>query len=176
MSWFPVGLWFQKAGCTIIRVKGKRVKALRRYLHEHVKSDMADADLLGRIPLFGQRGLAAQHIPSAPQHALSRLTKQRRRYQEDICSIRRRIRDLVRWAHPALEDALPELGTQVSRALLARYFNPRRMRRTGVRRLTAFIRANVGGNHPARGNFAEDVAEQPIAAARQAISLPGWGC
>ncbi|NBC16914.1 MAG: IS110 family transposase [Bacteroidetes bacterium] len=171
MSWFPVALWLQKAGCVIIRVKGKRVKALRRYLSEHVKSDLSDADLLGRIPRFGQHGLVPQHIPSAAQHALGRLTKQRRRYTEEICSIRRRVRDLIRWAHPSLEHALPELSTQVSRAILLHYLNPRKMTRLGAGRLAAFIRANVGGNHPVHGDFAENVALRLIAAARETSQL-----
>ena len=32
MSWFPVARWLERAGIAPIRVKGKRVKALRRYL------------------------------------------------------------------------------------------------------------------------------------------------
>jgi len=31
MAWFPVARWLERAGCTVIRVKGARVKALRRY-------------------------------------------------------------------------------------------------------------------------------------------------
>jgi hypothetical protein len=38
MAWFPVAHWLQRAGCDVIRVKGQRVKALRRYLSEHAKS------------------------------------------------------------------------------------------------------------------------------------------
>ena len=32
MSWFPVARWLERAGIKAIRVKGQRVRALRRYL------------------------------------------------------------------------------------------------------------------------------------------------
>ena len=171
MAWFPVAQWLTRAGCTVIRVKGQRVKALRRYLSEHAKTDVIDARMLGSIPGFGEKGLTPLHLPSAPQHALQRLTKQRLRYQEDIGSILRRIRDLLRWAHPDLEDALPELNTMVSLAVLERYFNPRVMRRLGQARLTAFLNRNVGGKHPANGAFTETLALRLLDAARNTIHL-----
>ena len=34
MSWFPVALWLKQAGIKVIRVKGQRVRALRRYLSD----------------------------------------------------------------------------------------------------------------------------------------------
>ena len=171
MAWFPVAQWLRRAGCTVIRVKGQRVKALRRYLSEYAKTDVLDARLLGALPRFGVQGLTPLYLPSAEQHALTRLTKQRRRYQEDISSILRRLRDLIRWAHPALENALPELNTMVSLAVLERYFNPRMMRRLGQARLTAFLDKNVGGKHPAHGSFTEKLAARLVDAARDAIHL-----
>jgi transposase len=171
MSWFPVSHWVSRAGCNVIRVKGQRVKALRRYLCEHAKTDVLDAQVLGAMPAFGKKGLTPLYLPNAQQHALMRLTKQRRRYQEETCSIRRRLRDLIRWASPALEDALPELSTMVSFAVLERFFNPRRMRRFGRARLTAFVRAHVGGKHPSHGPFAEQLAESLLDAAQATIDL-----
>jgi transposase len=79
MAWFPVAAWLQRAGITVIRVKGQRVSALRRYLSEHTKMDAADAHLLGAMPGFGSRGLDPVHVPSPAQHAVQRLTKQRHR-------------------------------------------------------------------------------------------------
>ena len=43
MAWFPVARWLEQAGIKVIRVKGQRVRALRRYLSEHTKTDAADA-------------------------------------------------------------------------------------------------------------------------------------
>ena len=55
MAWFPVACWLESAGVEVIRVKGQRVKALRRYLSEHTKSDAADANVLAAMPNFGAR-------------------------------------------------------------------------------------------------------------------------
>jgi transposase len=171
MSWFPIAQWLARAGCTVIRVKGQRVKALRRYLSEHAKTDVLDARLLSAIPGFGQKGLSPLYLPSAPQMALNRLTKQRRRYQEETGSIMRRLRDLIRWAEPDLEDALPELNTMVSLAVIERYFDPRAMRRLGQARLVAFLDKHVGGTHAAHGPFTARLAERLMEAARSTIHL-----
>jgi transposase len=173
MAWFPLALRLTRAGCRVIRVKGQRVKALRRYLSEYAKTDMTDAQLLGRMPAFGQRGLQPLYVPSAKQQALNRLTKQRARYQEEICSIRRRLLDLIRWAQPALEAALPSLNTTVALAVLERYFHPARLRALGPRRLAAFIAANVGGNHPAHGPFVDELVQRLLAAAADSETLFG---
>jgi transposase len=92
MAWFPVATWLQRAGVRVIRVQGQRVKARRKYLSEHTKSDSVDAHVLGALPGFGGRGLDAVYVPGPEQHALQRLTKQRHRYQDLVCSARRRVR------------------------------------------------------------------------------------
>src|SRR4029453_12605453 len=56
MAWFPIAAWLQRAGITVIRVKGQRVKALRKYLRQHTKTETADAHLLAAMPAFGGRG------------------------------------------------------------------------------------------------------------------------
>jgi hypothetical protein len=40
MSWFPVARWLEQADIKAIRVKGQRVRALRRYLSEHTKTQV----------------------------------------------------------------------------------------------------------------------------------------
>lgn len=47
MCWYPLARWLTRAGCTVIRVKGQRVKALRRYLSEYAKTDALDATCSG---------------------------------------------------------------------------------------------------------------------------------
>lgn len=42
MAWFPVARWLKQDGIRVIRVKGQRVQALRRYLSEHAKTDAAE--------------------------------------------------------------------------------------------------------------------------------------
>jgi transposase len=173
MVWFPVATWLQRAGVMVIRVKGQRVKALRKYLSEHAKTDAADAHVLGAIPGFGGRGLDAVHVPEPDRHALQRLTKQRHRYQELVCSARRRVLDLMRWACPALEPVLPDTVTQLTLAILGELFDPRKV--AAMRRdvLARFLSRNASGNHPKSGPFIDSLVEKLKAAAEETIELHG---
>src|SRR6476661_2534254 len=74
--------WLEQAGVKVIRVKGQRVRALRRYLSEHAKTDSADAYVLGAIPLFSGVPTDPVYVPDAERHALQRLTRQRERLEE----------------------------------------------------------------------------------------------
>lgn len=173
MAWFPVANWLQRAGVKVIRVKGQRVKALRKYLSEHAKTDAADAHVLGAIPGFGGRGLDPVHVPGPEQHALQRLTKQRHRYQELVCSSRRRVLDLIRWACPTLEPALPDTVRQLTLAILAELFDPRKI--VAMRRdvLARFLSRHASGNHPKSGPFIDSLVEKLKSAAEETIELHG---
>ena len=70
-----------------IRVKGQRVRALRRYLSEHTKTDAADAYVLGAIPWFGGVPVDPVYVPNADRHALQRLTRQRERLEDEVSTI-----------------------------------------------------------------------------------------
>lgn len=173
MSWFPVAAWLRRAGITVIRVKGQRVKALRKYLSEHAKTDSADATVLGLIPGFGDRGLDPLHVPSPDYHALQRFTKQRHRYQDLICSSRRRILDLIRWACPALEAALPDTVTQLALAILSEYFVPQKVLECRRDVLARFLAHSASGSHPQSGPFIDELVTQLKAAAAETIALHG---
>lgn len=173
MAWFPVAAWLQRAGITVIRVKGKRVKALRRYLSEHAKTDAVDAHVLGVLPHFGGPALDPVFVPAPAQHALQRLTKQRERYQAAVCSGKRRLLDLIRWACPALEAALPDLITRLAQALLAEWLDPRKVLAAKPKALATFIGQNAAGNHPHSGLFVEALVERLRAAAAETVALHG---
>ena len=171
MAWFPVASWLDKAGIDVIRVKGQRVKALRRYLSEHAKTDLADAHVLGAMPNFGGRNFDKVHIPGRGHHALQRLTKQRHRYQELISASRRRLLDLIRWACPDLEPVLPDTTTRLTLALLSEYFNPETLLKTRRSTLRRFVRDNASGNHPHSGPFVETLIDGLKDAARKTRAL-----
>lgn len=173
MAWFPVASWLQRSGVDVIRVKGQRVKALRQYLSEHAKTDLADAHVLGALPNFGGRVLDPVHVPGPDQHALQRLTKQRHRYQEQICSSRRRLLDLIRWACPALEPILPDTTTRLTLAILAELFAPHRVLKTRHATLIRFIGQNASGNHPHSGPFVESKSRKIANHGSQQTSC-GW--
>lgn len=173
MSWFPVAHRLSDAGVTPIRVKGQRVQALRRYLSEHTKTDAADAHLLGAMPAFGSHRFDPIHIPSPKGHALQRLTKQRRRLRDDVAASKRRLIDLVRWAAPGLEHALPDMQTRLALALMQEWFDPHVL--LGARRckLRRFIARSANGNHPHSGPFVECLIDALRAAASDALALHG---
>lgn len=143
MCWFPVAHHLADAGVTVTRVKGKRVKALRRYLSEHAKTDMADAHILAAMPSFGGPRLDPVHIPDPRSHALERPTKQRSRFQNEIADARRRLLDLIRWASPKLEAVLPDLGTRLSLALLRKWFQPSDVLKARHATLAKYIAAHM---------------------------------
>ncbi len=171
MSWFPIAHRLADAGVEVIRVKGQRVRALRRYLSEHAKTDLADAHVLGAMPLFGGPCFDPVHIPSPKSHALQRLTKQRARYQDAVAASRRRLLDLVRWASPNLEAVLPDLHTRLSLALLRSWFDPAAILKARRSILTRFIGQNASGNHPHSGPFVETLVDGLKRAARDALAL-----
>lgn len=171
MSWFPVAHRLADNGIAVTRVKGKRVKALRRYLSEHAKTDLADAHVLAAIPGFGGPDLDPLHIPAPKSHALQRLTKQRGRFQDAIAAAKRRLLDLIRWASPALERVLPDLGTRLSMALLQRWVDPAAVLKARKSTLTGFIARHASGNHPHSGPFVDALVEGLRQAAREARDL-----
>ena len=173
MAWFPVAHRLEQAGIRAIRVKGQRVRALRRYLSEHAKTDAADAYVLGAIPLFGGVPADPVYVPDADRHALQRLTRQRERLEDEVTAIKRRLLDLVRWACPALEAALPDFRTNLSLAVLHDLLDPARV--AGMRRaaLLRFVAANASGNHPHGGPFAEALVDGLREAAAETRRLHG---
>lgn len=171
MSWFPVAHRLADAGVSVARVKGKRVKALRRYLSEHAKTDLADAHVLAAIPGFGGPRLDPVHIPVPKSHALQRLTKQRGRLQDNVADTKRRLLDLIRWASPSLERVLPDLRTRLSLALLQRWLDPAVVLAARPSTIARFIARHASGNHPHSGPFADALVEGLRQAARDARDL-----
>jgi len=173
MSWFPVAHRLADAGVEVIRVKGQRVRALRRYLSEHAKTDLADAHVLGAMPLFGGPRFDPVHIPAPKSHALQRLTKQRSRFQDAVAGAKRRLLDLVRWASPGLEAVLPDLRTRLSLALLQSWVDPAAVLKARRSTLARFVGQNASGNHPHSGPFVDALVDGLKRAARDALALHG---
>lgn len=171
MSWFPVAHRLADAGVAVARVKGMRVKALRRYLSEHAKTDLADAHVLAAIPSFGGPRLNPVHIPTSKSHALQRLTKQRSRFQDAVASAKRRLLDLVRWASPLLERVLPDFGTRLAMAVLQQWVDPKVVLKARRSTIAHFIAQHASGNHPHSGAFVDALIEGLRQAAREAIAL-----
>lgn len=173
MSWFPVARWLERAGIKAIRVKGQRVRALRRYLSEHTKTDAADAYVLGAIPWFGGVPVDPVYVPNADRHALQRLTRQRERLEDEVSTIKRRLIDLVRWACPAIEAVLPDFRTNLALAVLHDLLNPMTVIKARRTTLLGFIAKHASGNHPHSGPFAHKLVDGLKAAAMETRRLHG---
>jgi transposase len=173
MAWFPVARWLEQAGIKVIRVKGQRVRALRRYLSEHAKTDAADAYVLGAIPFFGGVPADPVYVPDAERHALQRLTRQRERLEDEVTAIKRRLLDLVRWACPALEAVLPDFRTNLALAVLHDLLDPASVAKARRAVLLRFVAKHASGNHPHRGPFAEALVDGLKAAAAETRRLHG---
>jgi transposase len=173
MSWFPVARWLEQAGIKAIRVKGQRVRALRRYLSEHTKTDAADAYVLGALPLFGGVPVDPVYVPNADRHALQRLTRQRERLEEEVTTIKRRLIDLVRWASPAIEAVLPDFRTNLALAILHDMFNPADVIKARRTTLLGFVAKHASGNHPHTGPFVDKLVDGLKAAALETQRLHG---
>ena len=173
MAWFPVARWLKQAGIKVIRVKGQRVQALRRYLSEHTKTDAADAYVLGAIPLFGGVPADPVYVPDAERHALQRLTRQRERLEDELTAIKRRLLDLVRWACPAVETVLPDFRTNLALAVLHDLLDPACVTKTRRATLLRFVAKHASGNHPHSGPFAEALVDGLKAAAVETHRLHG---
>jgi len=173
MAWFPVARWLKQAGIKVIRVKGQRVRALRRYLSEHTKTDAADAYVLGAIPVFGGVPADPVYVPDAERHALQRLTRQRERLEDEVTAIKRRLIDLVRWACPAVEAVLPDFRTNLALAVLHDLLDPACVTKARRTTLLRFVAQHASGNHPHGGPFAEALVDGLKAAAAETRLLHG---
>jgi len=80
MAWFPIATWLQRAGVKVIRVKGQRVKALRKYLSEHTKSDAADTHVLDTADVGAvERVLRSAARPQDPARCARAIRRRARR-------------------------------------------------------------------------------------------------
>ena len=157
----------------MIRVKGQRVRALRRYLSEHTKPDDTEAYVLGSIPMFGGISADPVYVPNAERYALQRLTRQRERLEDEATAIKRRMLDLIRWACPAIEAVLPDLRTNLSLAILHDLFDPAVVAKTRRTTLPRFTARNASGSHPHTGPFAETLVDGLTLAVAETKRLHG---
>ncbi len=163
--WIAPASFFTSRGATVHVVPPEQSADLRRYYAKHVKNDRLDAKLLARLPLLHPEGLHVAHLPAGSHGVLKRLVARRNRLIGEVAVHRQRIRSLLHFAMPGMNDVLGEELGKGAMALLGRAGDPRVMLRLGKARLAAlFIKAT-------RGAWREAKAEQVLAAARSAIEL-----
>jgi len=98
--------------------KTQKVAALRRYLRGPVKSDRLDALTLAKIPFIDPEQLNEIYLPPAEIHALQRLTRQRKRFEDDITGRKVRISAIVDGYLPGVRRAFNDVWSSPVMAFL----------------------------------------------------------
>lgn len=77
LAWLPVATYLlRQPGVTVYLVTSQRVAALRRFYHQHAKSDRVDARVLAKLWLVAAEKLHPLALPAPERLALQRTCKQ----------------------------------------------------------------------------------------------------
>lgn len=163
--WIAPSAFFQSKGARVHLVPPEQSADLRRYYAKHVKNDRVDAKLLARLPLLHPDGLHEAQVPSGARGTLKRIVKRRARLVSEVAQHCQRVRSLLHWVMPGMNEVLGEQLGKGAVTLLGRYGSPKALVRLGKPRIAALlIKAS-------RGAWREDKAEQILAVARSALTL-----
>jgi transposase len=134
LTWLMVAAYLRSCHpeCRVVRAKGQKVAALRRYLRGPVKSDRIDAVTLAKMPFIDAERLDEVYLAPAQMHALQRLTRQRKRLEEQITTHKKRIGSIVDGYLPSVRQAFSRNPWSARvRAFLHSQINPFAVVRAG---------------------------------------------
>ena len=141
LPWLMVAVYLRSRhpDCRLVKAKTQKVAALRRYLRGPVKSDRLDALTLAKMPFIDPEQLDEIYLPPAEIHALQRLTRQRKRIEQDITGRKIRISAIVDGYLPGVRRAFDDAWSSPVRAFLRSRLNPFMVVRDGEDSLHAFL-------------------------------------
>jgi len=141
LPWLMVAVYLRSRhpGCRLVKAKTQKVAALRRYLRGPVKSDRLDALTLAKMPFIDPEQMDEIYLPPAEIHALQRLTRQRKRFEDDITGRKVRISAIVDGYLPGVRRAFNDVWSSPVRAFLNSRLNPFAVVREGEEALHAFL-------------------------------------
>jgi len=141
LPWLTVAVYLRSRhpDCRLVKAKTQKVAALRRYLRGPVKSDRLDALTLAKMPFIDPEQLNEIYLPPAEIHALQRLTRQRKRIEQDITGRKVRISAIVDGYLPGVRRAFNDVWSFPIRAFLRSRLNPFVVVRGGEEALHAFL-------------------------------------
>jgi len=125
--------------CRLVRAKGQKVAALRRYLRGSSKSDRLDALTLAKMPFIDPEQLDEVYLPPAKIYALQRLARQRKRLESEIGGRKMRIGAIVDGYLPRVRQAFSNPWSCQARAFLRCRLNPMAVVRDGEKALHSFL-------------------------------------
>ena len=152
LTWLIVAAYLRSSHpeCRLVRAKGQKVAALRRYLRGPAKSDRIDAFTLAKMPFIDPERLDEVYLPSAQTHALQRLTRQRKQIEDQITTRKKRIGAIVDGYLPGVRQAFSHPWSIKVRAFLHSQINPFAVIRGGEEMLHAFLNKSKLGNKEGR--------------------------
>ena len=141
LPWLMVAVYLRSRhpDCRLVKAKTQKVAALRRYLRGPVKSDRLDALTLAKMPFIDPEQLNEIYLPPAEIHALQRLTRQRKRIEQDITGRKVRISAIVDGYLPGVRRAFNDVWSYPVRVFLRSRLNPFAVVREGEEALHAFL-------------------------------------
>lgn len=164
-SWIAPAAFFSSKGAKVHLIKPEQSADLREYYAKHVKNDRMDARILARLPLLHPEGLHQANLPKGEGATLRRAVARRSRLVAELARHRGRVRSLLHWAMPGMNQVLGEDLGKAAVAVLGRYGNPKTLVRLGEKRIASLlIKAS-------RGAWREEKAQQILAVARASLSL-----
>jgi len=152
LTWLMVAAYLRSCHpeCRVVRAKGQKVAALRRYLRGPVKSDRIDAFTLAKMPFIDPERLDEVYLAPAQIHALQRLTRQRKRLEDQITTHKKRIGSIVDGYLPGVRQAFSHPWSARVRAFLHSQINPFAVIRAGEEALHRFLTQAKHGNRGGR--------------------------
>jgi len=141
LTWFILAICIRARhpDCRLVRAKGQKVAALRRYLRGSSKSDRIDALTLAKMTFIDPEQLDEVYLPPAKIHALQRLSRQRKRLESDIAARKTRIGTIVESYVPGVRNAFSDPWSSQARSFLRCQLNPLAVAHDGEKALHSFL-------------------------------------
>ena len=141
LAWLIVAAYLRARhpGCRLVKAKGQKVAALRRYLRGSAKSDRIDAITLAKMPFIDPEQLAEVYLPPAEVCALQRLTRQRQRLEGEVVARKNRIGRIVDGYLPGVREAFSSPWSPQARAFLRSQLDPFAVVRAGEEALHTLL-------------------------------------
>lgn len=154
LAWLILAIYLRARHpeCRLVRAKGQKVAALRRYLRGSSKSDRIDALTLAKMPFIDPEQLYEVYLPPAKIYALQRLARQRKRLESEIGGRKMRIGAIVDGYLPRVRQAFSNPWSCRARAFLRSSLNPMAVVRNGEKCLHSLL-AKAG--HSSRVDVSE---------------------
>jgi transposase len=141
LTWFIMAICIRARHphCRLVRAKGQKVAALRRYLRGSSKSDRLDALTLAKMAFIDPEQLDEVYLPPAKIHALQRLARQRKRLESEIGARKTRIGAIVESYVPGVRKSFSDPWSAQARAFLRCHLNPMSVACDGEKALHSFL-------------------------------------